>query len=74
MTDHTVDAVAMSRYLVGKLPTAADEVFKRAENDIDVIEAPSVTVSEAVYTAAQRGTIVGVAVDTTSNAVVRGIV
>lgn len=74
MTRYTVDAVAMSRYLVDELPAAADEVFERAENGIDVHEAPSVTVSEAVYTVAQKGSIAGVEVETTPNAVLRGLV
>lgn len=74
MTQYTVDAVAMCRYLVDELPPAADEVFARGENGVDVLEAPSVTVSEAVYTAAMKGEIAGVTVDTTPNAVLRGLV
>lgn len=74
MSQYTVDAVAMSRYLVDELPVAADEVFERAENGVDVIEAPSVTISEAVYAAVKKGEIAGVVVDTTPNAVLRGLV
>lgn len=74
MTRYTVDAVAMCRYLVDALPSAADDVFRRAENGVDVLEAPSVIVSEAIYTATQKGTIAGVDVDTTPNAVLRGLV
>lgn len=74
MTQYTVDAVAMSRYLVDELPLAADEIFERAEKGIDVLEAPTVTVSEAVYTVSKKGDIAGVSVDTTPNAVLRGLV
>jgi len=38
----------MARYLVDQLPAAADEVFERAEQGVDVIEAPTVAVSEAI--------------------------
>jgi predicted nucleic acid-binding protein len=74
MTQYTVDAVAMSRYLVDRLPTGADRVFERAERGVDVLEVPSVTVSEAVYTAVKKGDVAGVSVDTTPNAVLRGLV
>lgn len=74
MTRYTVDAVAMSRYLVDALPAGADDVFTRAERGIDVLEAPSVTVSEAIYAATKKGRIAGVEVDATPNAVLRGLV
>lgn len=74
MTRYTVDGVAMARYLVDQLPSAADEVFERAEQGVDVLEAPSVAVSEAIWTAVNKGTIAGVEVDTTPNAVLRGLV
>jgi predicted nucleic acid-binding protein len=74
MTRYTADGVAMARYLVDQLPPAADEVFQRAEQGVDVIEAPTVTVSEAIWTAVNKGTIAGVEVDTTPNAVLRGLV
>lgn len=74
MTQYTVDAVAMGRYLVDELPPTADDVFRRAENGIDVLEAPSVTVSEAIYTVVRKGTIAGVEAETTPNAVLRGLV
>lgn len=74
MTRYTVDGVAMARYLVDQLPPAADEVVERAEQGVDVIEAPSVAVSEAIWTAVNKGTIAGVEVDTTPNAVLRGLV
>ncbi|CCQ32974.1 hypothetical protein [Halorhabdus tiamatea] len=74
MTRYTVDGVAMARYLVDRLPPAADDVFERAEQGIDVIEAPTVAVSEAIWTAAKKGTIAGVDVETTPNAVLRGLV
>lgn len=64
----------MARYLVDRLPPAADEVFERAEQGIDVIEAPTVTVSETIWTAVNKGTIADVEVDTTPNAVLRGVV
>lgn len=74
MTRYTVDGVAMARYLVDQLPPAADEVFERAEQGVDVIEAPTVAVSEAIWTAVNKGKIAGVEVDTTPNAVLRGLV
>nr|WP_303647105.1 hypothetical protein [Haloarchaeobius salinus] len=64
----------MARYLVDQLPSAADEVFERAEQGVDVLEAPSVAVSEAIWTAVNKGTIASVEVDTTPNAVLRGLV
>jgi len=74
VTRYTVDGVAMARYLVDQLPPAADEVFERAEQGVDVIEAPTVAVSEAIWTAVNKGKIAGVEVDTTPNAVLRGLV
>lgn len=74
MTRYTVDGVAMARYLVDRLPAAADEIFERAEQGVDVIEAPTVTVSEAIWTAVGTATIAGVDVDATPNAVLRGLV
>jgi predicted nucleic acid-binding protein len=74
VTRYTVDGVAMARYLVDQLPPAADEVFERAEQGIDVLEAPTVAVSEAIWTAVDKGTIANVKVDTTPNAVLRGLV
>jgi len=71
---YTVDGVAMARYLVDQLPPAADEVFERAEQGVDVIEAPSVAVSEAIWTAINEEAIAGMEVDTTPNAVLRGLV
>jgi len=64
----------MARYLVDRLPPAADEVFERAEQGADVIEAPTVAVSEAIWTAANKADIAGVTVETTPNAVLRGLV
>ena len=64
----------MARYLVDQLPPAADDVFKRSERGIDVIEAPTVTVSEAIWTAVNKNTIAGITVETTPNAVLRGLV
>ena len=64
----------MARYLVDQLPPAADEAFERAERGIDVIEAPTVTVSEAIWTAVNKNTIAGITVETTPNAVLRGLV
>jgi len=64
----------MARYLVDRLPPAADEIFERAENGVDVIEAPTVAVGEAIWTAVKKSKIAGVEVDTTPNAVLRGVV
>lgn len=74
MTRYTVDGVAMSRYLVDQLPAEADEVFHRAEQGVDVLEAPTVAVGEAIWTVVNKGTIADVDVDTTANAVLRGLV
>lgn len=64
----------MARYLVDRLPPAADELFERAEQGIDVIEAPTIAVSEAIWTAVNKEEVAGVKVDTTPNAVLRGLV
>lgn len=74
VTRYTVDGVAMARYLVDRLPPAADEVFERAESGVDVLEAPTVAISEAIWTAVNKGEIAGIGVDTTPNAVLRGLV
>ncbi|GAA0723855.1 putative nucleic acid-binding protein [Halorubrum trapanicum] len=74
MTRYTVDGVAMARYLVDSLPSAADDVFERAERGVDIVEAPTVAVSEAIWTAVNKESIAGVGVDTTPNAVLRGLV
>ena len=74
VTTFTADGVAIARYLVDQLPPAADDVFTRAEQGIDVIEAPTVAISEAIWTAANKGKIAGVDVETTPNAVLRGLV
>jgi predicted nucleic acid-binding protein len=39
-----------------------------------VIEAPTVTVSEAIWTAVNKNTIAGITVEATPNAVLRGLV
>jgi predicted nucleic acid-binding protein len=64
----------MARYLVDQLPPTADEIFERAEHGVDVIEAPTIAVSEAIWTAVNKETIAGVEVETTANAVLRGLV
>ena len=64
----------MARYLVNRLPPAADDCFTRAEQGIDVIETPTVAVSEAIWTAVNKQQIAGVEVETTPNAVLRGLV
>lgn len=74
VTRYTADGVAMARYLIDRLPTGADEVFERAEQGVDIIEAPTVAVSETIWTATNSATIAGIEVDTTPNAVLRGLV
>jgi predicted nucleic acid-binding protein len=64
----------MARYLVDQLPPDVDEIFERAEQGVDVIEAPTIAVSEAIWTAVNKETIAGVRVETTANAVLRGLV
>lgn len=74
MTRYTADGVAMARYLVDRLPSDADEIFERAEQGIDIIEAPPVIISEAIWAAVNKTEIGGLRVDTTPNAVLRGLV
>ena len=74
MNHYTADGVAMARYLVDRLPPAADDVFERAEEGVDVVEAPTVAVSEAIWTAVNKEKIAGISVETTPNAVLRGLV
>lgn len=74
MTRYTVDGVAMARYLVDKLPTDSDKIFSRAENGVDVVEAPAVTVSETIWTAVNKSKIAGVEVDTRAKPVLYGLV
>lgn len=74
MTRYTVDGVAMARYLVDQLPAVADDVFERAEQGVDVIEAPTVAIGETIWTAVNKEHIAGVDVDTTPNAVLGGLV
>jgi len=74
MTRYTVDGVAMARYLIDRLPPAADEIFARAEQGVDVLEAPTVAVGEALWTAVNKGEIADVTVDTTATEVLRGLV
>ena len=54
------------------MPPAADEIFERAENGIDVIEAPAVMVGEVIWAVVNKGQIAEIEVDTTPNAVLRG--
>ena len=74
MTRYTVDGVAMARYLVDALPPAANEVFERAEQGIDAVEAPTVSVGEAIWAAVRKNDIAGITVETTPGAVLRGLV
>jgi predicted nucleic acid-binding protein len=74
MTRYTADGVAMARYLVDRLPSAADDVFRRAEQGVDVLEAPPVAVSETIWVAVNKGTVATVEVETKPNAVLRGLV
>jgi len=74
MTRYTADGVAMVRYLLDDLPPTADDVFARAEAGLEAVEAPTVTVSEAIWTAVEKGTGGAASMDTTSDAVLRGLV
>ena len=60
MATYMVDAVALLRYLVDELPDAADEVFTRAEQGIDVLRAPDVQAAEALYQVENGAVIAGV--------------
>lgn len=48
MTVYTADAVAMLRYLVDQLPERANDLFTRAEQGIDSIEAPDIAMAEVL--------------------------
>ena len=63
----------MARYLADSLPPAAADAFQRAERGVDIVEA-IVAVSEAIRTAVNERSIAGVEVETTPNAVLRGLV
>jgi predicted nucleic acid-binding protein len=73
MSRYTVDGVAMVHYLLDTLPPAADDVFMRAEQGIDVLEAPTVAISEAIWAAVRKGDG-GKGHETTPNAILHGLV
>lgn len=60
MATYLLDAVALLRYLVDKLPDKADEVFFRAEQGVDVLQAPDVQVAEVLYQVANGGVVAGI--------------
>lgn len=64
----------MARYTVDQLPSAAEEVFARAEAGADAIEAPPVTIGETMDLLDGPATVAGVEVDTSGQAVLRGLV
>ncbi len=74
VTRYTVDGVALARYLVDALPSDADDAFRRAEQGVDVLEAPTVTIGEAIWATVNKNEIGGKSVETTPNAVLRGLV
>jgi len=74
MTRYTADGVAMVRYLLDDLPPAADDVFTRAEAGLDTVEAPTVTVSEAIWTAVETNPDGVASTETTSDDVLGGLV
>lgn len=73
---YTVDAVAMNYYIGDRLPAAAEEIFERAEQGIDAVEAPPVTVTEvmASFTGTDPAVVAGVELDTSPRTVLRGVV
>lgn len=74
MTAYTADAVAMLRYLVDRLPAAADEVFTRAERGIDSIEAPDVALAEVLTVVGGGDTVADVPLQMTPNEALRRLV
>lgn len=74
MAAYTVDAVAMLRYLVDELPAAANDVFERAEQGIDVLSAPDVQLAEVLYHVSGGGEIAGVELVGSPNEVLRRLV
>lgn len=71
---YSADAVAMGRYLVDRLPSAAQGIFERAEDGVDTLEAPPITVAETMDLMEGRATVAGVETETTGQAVLRGLV
>jgi predicted nucleic acid-binding protein len=50
LISYVVDAVGFLSYLADALPVAADDIFKKAENNEIVLILPSITVGESLYT------------------------
>lgn len=61
----------MLRYLVDRLPDAADELFTRAEQGIDSVEAPNVAVAEVLTAVGGETTVAGIELQTTPNEALR---
>jgi len=57
---YTVDTVALLCYLADKLPPAADQIFKRAEDEEAVLVVPSIILGEAIFTLLKGRAILGV--------------
>ncbi|MHB9288044.1 hypothetical protein ACKVMT_13505 [Halobacteriales archaeon Cl-PHB] len=74
MAAYTVDAVAMLRYLVDDLPDAANDVFNRAEQGIDVLSAPDVQLAEVLDHVSRGSEVAGVELAGSPNEVLRRLV
>lgn len=74
MTTYTADAVAMLRYIVDRLPGAADEVFSRAEQGIDSIDAPDVALAEVLTVVGGGQPVADVPLQMTPNEALRRLV
>lgn len=64
----------MLRYLVDRLPDAADEVFIRAERGVDSVEAPDVVLAEVLTVVDGGDSVAGVPLRMTPNEALRRLV
>ena len=60
MATYTADAVALLVYLVDALPPGADRVFAEAEAGETVLQAPSTTLAEVLYSVSRDKEVRGV--------------
>ena len=64
MTDHTIDTMALAKYLEDTLPPRANKVFREAEAGRCRLYLPEIALAEFVYLSL-KGRIRGTAADTT---------
>ncbi len=48
-SDYVADTHAIAYYLADKLPSEADQIFKRAEEGLHKIYVPSISIAELIY-------------------------